>query len=260
MNARRATRRERALVGRTSGVHDTRAGTERADASHPAAPQAARLQHHRSPGGSPRSKSTLRRAMECSGAPVPRQVANRRESSFLRLESRQQFFAADSAAGAGCDVGCELEALIRRQVVELDGVLCFGGIEGSEDRIVLQGRGRLRAHAWTITLSASPVSSRAIPARVMASRGLYEGASFEACRGAQGPRRGLSHRKRRPERVARARRAALAIALPRFVKKEFEGYLDCGPLCWGFARLRCDGCEETRLVAFSCKGRGFCPS
>jgi hypothetical protein len=53
---------------------------------------------------------------------------------------------------------------------------------------------------------------------------------------------------------------ALGIALPRFVKKELEGYLDCGLLCRGFARLRCDGCDETRLVAFSCKGRGFCPS
>lgn len=53
---------------------------------------------------------------------------------------------------------------------------------------------------------------------------------------------------------------ALAITLPKFVKKELEGYLDCGLLCRGFARLRCDGCEETRLVAFSCKGRGFCPS
>lgn len=53
---------------------------------------------------------------------------------------------------------------------------------------------------------------------------------------------------------------ALSIALPKFVKKELEGYLECGLLCRGFARLRCDGCAETRLVAFSCKGRGFCPS
>ena len=53
---------------------------------------------------------------------------------------------------------------------------------------------------------------------------------------------------------------AVRIALPRFVKKELEGFLDCGLLCRGFARLRCDGCAETRLVAFSCKGRGFCPS
>jgi Transposase zinc-binding domain len=43
-------------------------------------------------------------------------------------------------------------------------------------------------------------------------------------------------------------------------KKEREAYLDRGLLCRGFARLRCDRCEEGRLVAFSCKGRGCCPS
>lgn len=53
---------------------------------------------------------------------------------------------------------------------------------------------------------------------------------------------------------------AVKLALPRFVRKELEGYLECGLLCRGFARLRCDGCAETRLVAFACKGRGFCPS
>lgn len=53
---------------------------------------------------------------------------------------------------------------------------------------------------------------------------------------------------------------AMNLSVPRFVRKELEGYLDCGLLCRGFARLRCDGCAETRLVAFACKGRGFCPS
>jgi hypothetical protein len=53
---------------------------------------------------------------------------------------------------------------------------------------------------------------------------------------------------------------AVKLALPRFVRRELEGYLDCGLLCRGFARLRCDACAETRLVAFACKGRGFCPS
>ena len=28
----------------------------------------------------------------------------------------------------------------------------------------------------------------------------------------------------------------------------------------GFARFRCSGCAREILVAFSCKGRGFCPS
>jgi hypothetical protein len=53
---------------------------------------------------------------------------------------------------------------------------------------------------------------------------------------------------------------ALAIRLPDFVRKELEGFLDCGLLCRGFARVRCEGCKESRLVAFGCGGRGFCPS
>ncbi len=48
--------------------------------------------------------------------------------------------------------------------------------------------------------------------------------------------------------------------LPRFVRDEFEAFLRCGWLAGGFARFRCTRCREERLVAFSCKGRGFCPS
>jgi hypothetical protein len=48
--------------------------------------------------------------------------------------------------------------------------------------------------------------------------------------------------------------------LPRFVEREFRDYLRCGWLAGGFARFRCVGCGAERLVAFSCKGRGFCPS
>ena len=47
---------------------------------------------------------------------------------------------------------------------------------------------------------------------------------------------------------------------PRFVEREFEKFLDCGLLCRGFVRVHCDGCRQDRLVAFSCKTRGFCPS
>jgi hypothetical protein len=53
---------------------------------------------------------------------------------------------------------------------------------------------------------------------------------------------------------------ALDVRIPKHAKKELEAYLDCGLLCRGFARLRCGDCNESRLVAFSCKGRGFCPS
>jgi len=47
---------------------------------------------------------------------------------------------------------------------------------------------------------------------------------------------------------------------PLFVKREFERFVHCGVLAHGFARFRCTGCATDRLVAFSCKGRGFCPN
>lgn len=37
-------------------------------------------------------------------------------------------------------------------------------------------------------------------------------------------------------------------------------FLDCGLLEHGFARVRCGACGAELLVAFRCKGRGFCPS
>jgi len=37
-------------------------------------------------------------------------------------------------------------------------------------------------------------------------------------------------------------------------------FLDCGLLEHGFARVRCATCRAEFLVAFRCKGRGFCPS
>jgi hypothetical protein len=38
------------------------------------------------------------------------------------------------------------------------------------------------------------------------------------------------------------------------------GYLDCGLFESGFARVFCPECRAEFLVAFSCKGRGLCPS
>jgi Putative transposase/Transposase zinc-binding domain len=48
--------------------------------------------------------------------------------------------------------------------------------------------------------------------------------------------------------------------LPSFVATEFEAFLACGRLEEGFVRVACSGCGFERLVAFSCKRRGFCPS
>jgi hypothetical protein len=54
--------------------------------------------------------------------------------------------------------------------------------------------------------------------------------------------------------------AAAGADLPRFVKDEFDAFLECGILAHGFLRLRCRDCGHDKLVAFSCKRRGFCPS
>jgi len=49
--------------------------------------------------------------------------------------------------------------------------------------------------------------------------------------------------------------------LPQFVERELRGFLECGILAHGFfLRVHCDACGCDRIVAFSCKGRGFCPS
>ena len=54
--------------------------------------------------------------------------------------------------------------------------------------------------------------------------------------------------------------AATGADLPQFVKDEFDAFLECGILAHGLLRLRCGDCGPDKLVAFSCKRRGFCPS
>ena len=54
--------------------------------------------------------------------------------------------------------------------------------------------------------------------------------------------------------------AQAGTGLPQFVRDEFEAFLECGILAHGFLRLRCAQCAHEKLVAFSCKGRAFCPS
>ncbi len=49
-------------------------------------------------------------------------------------------------------------------------------------------------------------------------------------------------------------------SLPPFVEREFEKYIGCGILARGFVRCRCEACGFDRLVAYSCKCRGWCNS
>ncbi len=82
----------------------------------------------------------------------------------------------------------------------------------------------------------------------------------------------LSHERHRPEKTLlyriidryypefRAYMSEQGRSLPYQVQKEFEEYLKCGRLEHGFLRVQCSTCHHERLVAFSCKRRGFCPS
>jgi hypothetical protein len=45
-----------------------------------------------------------------------------------------------------------------------------------------------------------------------------------------------------------------------YVRRAFAKYLQCGVFAHGFARARCGDCGHDFFVAFSCKGRGVCPS
>jgi hypothetical protein len=40
--------------------------------------------------------------------------------------------------------------------------------------------------------------------------------------------------------------------LPDYVRREFEEYLKCGCLEYGFYRVRCESCHEERLLALVC--------
>lgn len=48
--------------------------------------------------------------------------------------------------------------------------------------------------------------------------------------------------------------------VPAYIERDFRQYLTCGILANGFARARFAHCGHDFLLAFSCKGRGVCPS
>ena len=81
------------------------------------------------------------------------------------------------------------------------------------------------------------------------------------------------YRRRRPERTClyqavpghletylELAREGQGERVPQHVEAEFRRYLECGILAHGFARARCADCGHDFLIAFSCKGRGVCPS
>ena len=85
----------------------------------------------------------------------------------------------------------------------------------------------------------------------------------------------MPSRRRRPERTLLYRTVQTHFAtwlalqrdgcadgdpVPAHVEREFRRYLECSILAHGFARARCGECGHDLPQAFSCKGRGVCPS
>lgn len=44
--------------------------------------------------------------------------------------------------------------------------------------------------------------------------------------------------------------------LPRFIKHEFDTFLESGIMAHGYLRLRCGDCGHDKLLAISCRRRG----
>src|SRR5207249_8191618 len=57
-----------------------------------------------------------------------------------------------------------------------------------------------------------------------------------------------------------AKQQARERPVPRFIEWEFRAYLTCGIAEHGFLRLHCNTCSHDRILPFSCKKRGWCPS
>ena len=79
----------------------------------------------------------------------------------------------------------------------------------------------------------------------------------------------LVYRPRRPEKTVlfevikkyyKTWRKNSKEPIPQYVDKEFRKYLECGILAKGFALAHCADCSKDFVIAFSCKGRGICPS
>jgi hypothetical protein len=51
--------------------------------------------------------------------------------------------------------------------------------------------------------------------------------------------------------------AGVGSEFPGLIKDEFDAFLGCNILANGFLRQPCSACSHVKLLAFSCKRRGF---
>ena len=104
-----------------------------------------------------------------------------------------------------------------------------------------------------------------LPAAVVAqpSPALHQGPSWDLAKGAprvDANRRFLVHADGTPFLWLGDGFARHHGPLPPVVERVLREFLRCGLLEHGFARLWCAECRRSVLVAFSCRGRSFCPS
>ncbi len=94
--------------------------------------------------------------------------------------------------------------------------------------------------------------------------------STKPCPSHDSPKPRIHYERRRPEETALYRivqenvdtffaqvEAESGTSLPAFVKEEFDAFLGCGVLAHGFTRLKCGSCRHEKVVAYSCKKRGY---
>lgn len=75
----------------------------------------------------------------------------------------------------------------------------------------------------------------------------------------EAPRRRADVGGQQSRRFVAHTEAGTGAELPRFIKDGFDAFLECGILSHGFLRRRCAECGHDKLMALSCKRRGFCP-
>jgi hypothetical protein len=50
----------------------------------------------------------------------------------------------------------------------------------------------------------------------------------------------------------------MGYGLPEWVERDFRGYLECGILAYGFARVRCENCGHERLIPVPARAPARC--
>jgi hypothetical protein len=123
-----------------------------------------------------------------------------------------------------------------------------------------------RGSTWSTRWAAVSSARRAVQEGQMPRRHSWLSSRAEACAPLPSGYRPRDVENVPWHRAVRHHRAAFAgvVArrsqmMPKLVERELDGYVGCGVLARGFARVRRGACGHELLVPFSCKRRGNGP-